>query len=306
VTTSAETTDEALVASLPGFTNARAQVNGIGLHYVHGGDGHPLVLLPSWPKTWWEFHHVMPALAERHHVIAVDYRGMGTSDKPASGYDKKAMAADIHTLLTQLGVGPAVVVGSDIGAMIAYSVAANHPQTCRALVMLDAPHPFPAFGALPLLPPPGAYDLAGPQRLPHPWWFAFNQIHSLPEQLLEGRYHLLQHWLFDYLTLHSTSIDSHDRAVYAQAYATADAIRAANGWYQSFHTDIADLAGYRPLTLPVLAAGSSTFDFLAAFASNAAPDARTVKLADAGHWIADEAPGQLLDLLDQFLPAADR
>jgi pimeloyl-ACP methyl ester carboxylesterase len=67
-------------------------VNGTRLHYVSGGEGEPLVLLPGWPRTWWQYHKVMPEPARHYRVIAVDLRGMGDSDKPDSGYDKKAMA----------------------------------------------------------------------------------------------------------------------------------------------------------------------------------------------------------------------
>ncbi|NQX26021.1 alpha/beta fold hydrolase [Microbacteriaceae bacterium VKM Ac-2854] len=123
-----ETHDAALVATLPGFTNASATVNGVTLHYVAGGSGAPVLLLPSWPQTWWEFHEVMPVLAHLHRVIAVDYRGMGASDKPASGYDKKTMAADLAALVAELELGAVDVVGSDVGSMLAYSFAANHPQ----------------------------------------------------------------------------------------------------------------------------------------------------------------------------------
>jgi pimeloyl-ACP methyl ester carboxylesterase len=62
------------------------------LHYVAGGKGPALVLLPGWPETWWEFHKIMPALATQYRVIAVDLRGMGGSAKPQGGYDKKNMA----------------------------------------------------------------------------------------------------------------------------------------------------------------------------------------------------------------------
>src|SRR3712207_5820505 len=82
--------------SLPGFRSGYAKVNGIRMHYVTGGRGRPLVLVPGWPQTWWEFHKIMPALAKRYRVIAVDLRGQGGSDKPAGGYDKKTMARDIH------------------------------------------------------------------------------------------------------------------------------------------------------------------------------------------------------------------
>lgn len=83
----ADTSDVALVKCLPGFENGYAEVNGTRLHYVIGGKGTPLILLPGWPQTWWEFHLIMPTLAARYRVIAVDLRGMGGSAKPAAGYD---------------------------------------------------------------------------------------------------------------------------------------------------------------------------------------------------------------------------
>jgi pimeloyl-ACP methyl ester carboxylesterase len=73
------------------------------LHYVIGGHGDPVVLLHGWPETWYEWRHVMPALAKNHTVIAPDLRGLGDSSKPSTGYDGKTVAEDIHQLVTQLG-----------------------------------------------------------------------------------------------------------------------------------------------------------------------------------------------------------
>lgn len=55
--------DEEQVRLLPGdFRNGSAEVNGTRLHYVVGGQGRPLFLLPGWPQTWWAFRKIMPAL----------------------------------------------------------------------------------------------------------------------------------------------------------------------------------------------------------------------------------------------------
>ncbi|MBT1710766.1 alpha/beta hydrolase [Fulvivirgaceae bacterium PWU5] len=69
--------DDELVKLLPGFTHGYANVNDVDLHYVKGGVGTPLVLLPGWPETWWTYHKVMPLLAKHYEVIVVDLRGMG-------------------------------------------------------------------------------------------------------------------------------------------------------------------------------------------------------------------------------------
>ncbi|MFF3676756.1 alpha/beta fold hydrolase [Streptomyces sp. NPDC002120] len=154
--------DASLAASLDGgFTSHHAEVNGTRLHYVQGGSGEPLVLLGGWPQTWWQWHKVMPALARRHRVIAVDLRGMGGSAKPESGYDKKTMAADVRALLTHLGLERAHVAGHDIGAMVAYAFAANHPEATGRVALLDVSHPEEAWAQMPLLPRPGSATCGG-------------------------------------------------------------------------------------------------------------------------------------------------
>src|SRR5918912_1692743 len=103
------------------FSHHMIPVNGIQLHYVIGGHGDPVVLLHGWPQTWYEWRHVMPALARNYTVIAPDLRGLGDSSKPASGYDGKTVAEDIYQLTSQLGFNRIFLVGHDIGAIPAYT-----------------------------------------------------------------------------------------------------------------------------------------------------------------------------------------
>ena len=234
-------------------------------------------------------------------MIAVDLRGMGASGKPSAGYDKKTMASDIFALVNHLGLGSVNIAGNDIGSMVAYSFAANYPKATRKLIVMDSPHPFSVFEQISILPAPGTYDLDNPARAVHPWWFAFNQIPKLSEQVFEDRYEIVQNWIFDYLAADKTAITAHDRAVYAVAYNSADALRAVTGWFSSFTTDIADAAGYAPLTLPALGLGGISFDFLAPFLKAAAPNAQVVKLADTGHWIPDEKPDETITRFVEFL-----
>ena len=93
------------------------------LHYVVGGSGEPVVLLHGFPQTWYEWHRVIPALAERYCVIAPDLRGMGASSKPTSGYDNQTVAEDIYQLVRRLGLQRIFLVGHDVGASVAYAYA---------------------------------------------------------------------------------------------------------------------------------------------------------------------------------------
>ncbi|WNG28266.1 alpha/beta hydrolase [Cystobacter fuscus] len=297
----AAVSDAALVRTLPGFTNGEATVNGVRLHYVVGGKGSPVVLLPGWPQTWWAFHKIMPALARDHRVISVDLRGMGSSDKPADGYDKKTMARDILELVRQLGHDKVDLVGHDIGAQVAFSFAANHPEATRKLVLLDVPHPDAQLATWPLLPAVGTFGDKIDEAHPFAWWFAFHQVKGLPEQILEGRQHLEQEWFFRYLLKDESAIDAKDRAVYAAAYASREAIRAGNAWYQAFPQDIVDDGKYGKLTMPVLGLGGPGFGWLNATLSGKATDLRVIKVEGSGHFIAEEKPDATLGYLADFL-----
>ncbi|WP_432956162.1 alpha/beta fold hydrolase [Micromonospora haikouensis] len=83
---------------------------------------------------------LLPELADSYHVIAPDLRGFGDSDAPPGGYDKKTVAADLHGLLTGLGLaGDFRLVGHDVGTMVAYAYAAAHPDEVPRLVLTEAP-----------------------------------------------------------------------------------------------------------------------------------------------------------------------
>ena len=87
-----------------GFTERFANVNGVRLRYLVGGQGSPVVLLHGYAETSHMWRPIMPLLAERHTVVVPDLRGAGGSAKPASGYDKKNMALDIRELTARLGL----------------------------------------------------------------------------------------------------------------------------------------------------------------------------------------------------------
>lgn len=296
--------DADLVKSLPGFKNGYADVNGVRLHYVAGGSGEPLVLLPGWPETWWAFHKIMPTLAQHYTVIVVDLRGMGASAKPADGYDKKTMATDIHELVKSLGYDKANIAGHDIGSAVAFAYAANFPEATDRVVMLELPHPDDSLLSFPLLPPPGGVaDKLGDAR-PYLWWFAFNQVHGLPEQLLAGRVGLEQDWIFTYFLKNESAIDPRDRAVYEHAYQSADAIRASDGWYQTLPRDVADYRGYDKVDAPVLAMGGPAFGWMKKVMGQKVTHLDAVEVQNSGHFLMEEQPEFVEKTMLDFLQGA--
>ena len=292
-------TDAELARSLDGgFRSDYVTVDGLRLHYVVGGEGKPLILLPGWPQTWWEFHKVMPALAAAgRRVIVVDLPGMGSSDKPATGYDKKTMAGVIHGFVRALGHQRVDIAGHDIGAQVAFSFAVNHPEATGKVALLDVVHPDSSMYGIPMLPPQGAPFF--------PWWFAFNQVVGLPEQMLAGRARYLIDWIFDNFLLDQSAVGPLDRAIYARAYDTPDAIHGGSSWYRTFGQDIVDLGTYGKVTAPMLGMVSNLGDGMFAEQMKATlpgqgTDVRVVVVPDAGHYFVEEKPQALIDEFNAF------
>src|SRR6202008_4496289 len=111
------------------------------------------------------------------------------------------------------------------------------------------------------------------------WWFAFNQLPDLPQQLLAGKSRLLIDWLFDSQLRNPAAISERDRAIYASAYSLPDAIRAGNGWDQTFRQDITDAKQYGQIATPVLTlAGERNYPYLRELLPTQASEVRVVKV----------------------------
>jgi pimeloyl-ACP methyl ester carboxylesterase len=270
-------------AALPGFRSGFAA----GVHYVSGGAGETLLLVPGWPQTWWEFRKIMPALARRYRVIAVDLPGIGGS-RPTTG-DKKSLAAAINGMVRALGLGPVHVAGHDIGAMVAFSYAANHPVA--SVTIMDVPHPDESLLSVPLVAPPGQI---------HPWWFAFNQVQGLPEQLLAGRFRLMVDYLSDLLLVDKSAVGDRDRAIYAAAYSSPAAIRAGNSWYGALTQDIEDQKAYGKITVPMLGIASYASPYLAQQLAEKGTDVRVVSVP-SGHYLPEEAPDAVIGAITELI-----
>ena len=81
--------------------------------------------------------HVAEALAPQYHVLAMDLRGRGLSDKPASGYSISHHCRDIQTLLKQENIGQVVMLGHSLGALIGLEFAAEFPESVDRLILVD-------------------------------------------------------------------------------------------------------------------------------------------------------------------------
>jgi pimeloyl-ACP methyl ester carboxylesterase len=124
------------------WTHRYVSANGIRFHVVEAGSGPLVLLLHGFPEFWWAWRNQIPALAAAgYHVVAADLRGYGGTDKPPGGYDLYTLAGDVGRLVRALGEQEAAVVGHDWGGVLAWAAATLHPGQVRQLAVLEMPHP---------------------------------------------------------------------------------------------------------------------------------------------------------------------
>jgi pimeloyl-ACP methyl ester carboxylesterase len=128
---------------LPGpWAHRDVSANGVRLHAAEAGEGPLVLLLHGFPEYWWAWRAQLTGLAAAGlRVVAPDLRGYGASDKPPRGYDLPTAAADAAAVIRALGESDAVVVGSDWGGLVGWTMAALHPRSVRRLVVVSAAHP---------------------------------------------------------------------------------------------------------------------------------------------------------------------
>jgi pimeloyl-ACP methyl ester carboxylesterase len=300
--TSAGFSDDELIGQFPGFTNHYIVVNNVRLHYAEGGSGKPLICLPGWPQTWYSYHPIAVQLSKLYKVIIVDIRGMGSSEKPASGYDKKTMAKDILGLVEHLDLKKVYLIGHDIGGMVAMSFAFNYPEFTEKLIVADGSHPGEGMMQMPLIPHAGTFTEKMSADMPYAWWMGFNQVKGLPEKILAGRFQYLMDWLFNYVMIDDTKMTAFERNVYASVYNEVESIRASNAWYQTFVQDIEDAKNYQQLTMPVLGIGSYiSYNYMKMGLPYVANNITVTGILNSGHYIFEEQPEQVLEVVLPFL-----
>ena len=185
------------------------------LHYVRAGEGPPVLLLHGFPQDWSEYRQIMPRLARRFTVIAVDLRGIGKSTAGGGGYDAASLAEDLQQLVSALGLPKVYLVGHDLGGMVAYAFARRYPTLTRGAMILDS-----------CVPGLGGWDDV--QADPLQWHLHFMQVPGLAEKLLEGR----QADFFDYFFSFGRFLpEAIER--YVAAYASAAQLHAACEIYRA-------------------------------------------------------------------------
>ena len=268
-----------------------ANVNGVRLHYLIAGKGDPVILLHGYAQTSRMWRPLIVELSRTHTVVAPDLRGFGQSSKPNSGFEKKAMAQDIHALAMLLGYERASIVGHDIGLMVAYAYAAQYPNQVDRIVLMDA-----------FLP--GVGDWKNVWLLRDLWHFHF--YGETPLKLVAGRERIyFEHFWNDFAADPKHSVSEADRRFYAAAYAQPGGMRAGFEVFRAFEQDAKDFAQFaqNKLTMPmlVLTGEKASGDFLIEQARLVDTNVQGVVIKGSGHWLMDEAPRQVIPQLVAFI-----
>lgn len=283
------------------WTHHQRSVNGFRMHYVIAGCGYPLVLLHGWPQSWYEWRLIIPALAEHFTVIAPDLRGLGDSEKPMGGYDKRTMASDVRELVAQLGYDQVGVIGHDWGGAVAFYFAYdNRALVERAFILDMIPGLIRAGEAFPL-------ELA--LKINHVFFHGGNPDWAtmLVSQNIDG---YLRRFLTSLDFNYSPAVFSEqDIAEYVRVNSIPGSIRAGFQWYAAgLREDTVNLAqATTKLTIPVLAYGGDSFlGDIRRYWEAVAEHVTGGAVARCGHFIPEEQPEFVINAAREFFAPLHR
>jgi pimeloyl-ACP methyl ester carboxylesterase len=262
------------------------------IHVRVGGTGPAVILLHGYGETGDMWSPLAAQLIRNHRVIVPDLRGLGLSSKPPAGFDKKTQAQDVAAVLDRLGIEKADLVTHDIGNMVGFAFAMQHPERVRRFVLIDAP--VPGVG-------PWEEILKNPLL----WHFRFGGPDM--ERLVEGRERIYLDRFWNEFSADRSRFTEASRQHYAKLYALPGAMHSGFAQFAAFDQDAKDnrdwLAERGKLKMPVLALGGekSFGPMMAAVMRSGAEDVTEGIVPGSGHWIMEENPAATIKFVTDFL-----
>lgn len=267
------------------------QVNGIDLHVVDEGSGPAILLLHGFPNTAKLWANQIPTLVEQgFRVIAPDLRGYGRSAAPedVDAYSVINVTEDLRSLMDELEIEDAHVVGHDWGAATAWAFASFYAPRVVSLVAISVGHP-------------ASFTKANLQQLARSWYMMFFQFKDVAETLMsDNDWGLFREWLKN-----EADVD-----LWIEDLSRPGRLTAALNWYRanvppsSYLTDSG--IDWPSIKVPVMGIWSSK-DFalleeqMTGSEEYVAGPWRYERLDDVGHWMQTEAPEKVNELLLDFL-----
>jgi len=283
------------------MNHERIFTNGVHLHVVTAGpaDGPLVLLLHGFPDFWYGFRRQLTFLADRgFRVMAPDQRGYNESDKPSevSAYRIEELTADVLGLIQAAGREKAAVVGHDWGGGVAWNVAMTHPEKVERVAVLNAPHGLVMMKNL----------RGNPRQLLRSWYMFLFQLPFLPEKMLTARG---SRPAFDAIARDAApgAFTEEDFARYSEAWGRPGAATGMVNWYRAMlrHRPRLPTAEQARIRVPAMLVWGTAEKFLLrsmAEDSIALCDRGRLELVEgASHWVQDDAPERVNELLAGFL-----
>jgi pimeloyl-ACP methyl ester carboxylesterase len=248
-----------------------------------------LILVHGFPQDWYEYHAIMPRLAKRFTVVAVDLRGIGASKATANGYDAANMAEDVRQLVTTLKLDHVYIVGHDIGGMVTYAFVRRYPEITRGATILDVPIPGIA----------GWDEMLGDPRV---WHIHFMQVPGLADKLLAGRSSYFLGYFFNF-----GKFTPNEKAHFIKAYASPAQIRAVLEIYRAFPVNAKFNEEQRdPNNVPLfLAAGDRSLfaklipNMAENLRANGCAHVETGQIQGSVHYVVNDQPEAVAELIER-------
>lgn len=258
--------------------------------------GEAVVLLHGFPQTARMWRAQIAALvAAGYQACAPDQRGYSPGARPAEvdGYRMAELVGDVVGLADALGLDRFHLVGHDWGGAVAWNVAGRHPERLRTLTVLSTPHPVAMGRGL-------GGELGGDQAERSGYMEMFREPGSQDLFLADDA--ALFRRMFS-----ASGMPEGGGEPYVEALGTPEALGAALDWYRA--ADIAAVEGLGPIVTPTMYVWSTEDIALGRETAEATGDAvegpyRFEVLEGVSHWIPDQAPDQLNELLLDHLRSA--
>jgi epoxide hydrolase 4 len=271
-------------------------VGAIRLHLATCGTGPAVLLLHGFPEFWYSWRRQLPALASAgYQAIAPDLRGYNESDRPpgVANYRAKLLIEDLANLIRSLPEGRAIVVGHDWGGILAWRLAALHPELVRKLVILNAPHPARYRTSL----------LTNPMQWLRSSYVGVFQLPYVAEYLIAAGDFRVVERAFRTQPKHKEAFSDEDIARYKEAL--------RRGLSEPLHYYRAALRYGRDLfspphkiVAPTLVIWGENDPFLSTQLTHGldhyVPDLRVVRLPGISHWVQNDAADEVNRLLIDF------
>ncbi len=127
----------------------KIQTGDVELYFEEQGEGEPLVLIPGFGNGLWIWFKQVPDLSKRFRVVTFDPRGIARSEAPDKPVSVRTLADDVATLLDELKIESAHMLGASFGGFVAQEFALAYPQKTRSLILCCT-----SFGGINHVPPP--------------------------------------------------------------------------------------------------------------------------------------------------------